>query len=361
LEKFEMKKTLVAIAAAAAVTGAMADVTISGQVDLSLNATSTTDSDGDKATTNSVGSNQFGQSQLVFSASEELEGGISAYAKLVFIPSNVASNGGTFTQDTGSGVGIKGAFGDIFLGNVYDQVWTVYAAADASGFGATSGAGSAWFNSNGVGAKSNSIVYTLPSMVTGLDVTVEQSYNTAAGVIGGTAASSSNTTYGDASGLGISYTSGPFYAKYATSKVKVSDNSTTGNVFLSYDAYGSTNLFTAFAGTELKFQALALTYDLGAAKLYYGAADMTVSGDTQTEKKSTFGLTVPFGAVTLGWGHSKADFYDGSDTSSISGDKVFVKYAFSKRTVGYITTGRATTTDSTSALTNSSVGLFHSF
>ena len=350
-----MKKTLVAIAAMAAVTGAMAEVTISGQVDLSLNTTQTNADASDKTTTNSVGSNQFGQSQLVFSASEELEGGMSAYAKLVFIPSNVASNGGTFTQDTGSGVGIKGAFGDIFLGNVYDQVWTVYAAADASGFGATSAAGSAWFNSNGIGAKSNSIVYTLPSLVTGLDVTLEQSYNTAAG------SDYANTTYGDATGLGISYTSGPFYVKYATSKVKVSDDSTTGNSFVTYDAYGSSNGAAVYAGTELKFQALALTYDLGAAKLYYGAADMTVSGDTQTEKKSTFGLTVPFGAVTLGWGHSKADFYDGSATSSISGDKVFVKYAFSKRTVGYITTGRATTTDSTASLTNTSVGLFHSF
>ena len=336
----------------------MADVTISGQVDLSVNATQTNADAGDKTTTNSVGSNQFGQSQLVFSASEELEGGISAYAKLVFIPSNVASNGGTFTQDTGSGVGIKGAFGDIFLGNVYDQVWTVYAAADASGYGATSGAGSAWANTNGVGAKSTSIVYTLPSLVTGLDITLEQSYNTAA-------LTSSVNTYGDASGLGISYTSGPFYAKYATSRVKVD---TATNVFYQYDAYtaaqaAGTAIDVTLDGSELKFQALALTYDFGAAKLYYGALDMTVSdGSTIAEKKSTFGLTVPFGAVTLGWGHSKADFTDASSTStSISGDKIFAKYAFSKRTVGYITTGRATTTDSTASLTNTSVGLFHSF
>jgi len=39
LEKIEIKKTLVAVAAMAAVTGAMADVTISGFVDKGLNMT----------------------------------------------------------------------------------------------------------------------------------------------------------------------------------------------------------------------------------------------------------------------------------------------------------------------------------
>jgi len=361
LEKFEMKKTLVAIAAAAAVTGAMAEATISGQVDLSVNATSTTDLDGTKASANTVGSNQFGQSQLTIGASEDLGDGMSAYANMVFFLSP-ASNGGGFTQDTGSGVGIKGAFGNIMLGNVYDQVWTVYAAADASGFGATSGAGSAWANTNGVGAKSNSIVYTLPSLVTGLDVTLEQSYNTSAMVT-----ATGVNTYGDASGFSLAYTSGPFYAKYATSRVTVSST----NDFYSYDAYSAAGatpvansaVGVSFDGTEAKFQALALTYDAGVAKLYIGSVDMSVNNSsTIAEKKSTYGLTVPLGAVTLGWAHSKADFTDDSSTTtSISGDKVSARYALSKRTVAYVTSGRATTSGSDAALTNTSVGLLHSF
>ena len=341
----------------------MAEATISGQVDLSVNTTSTTNLSGTKASANTVGSNQYGQSQLTIGASEDLGDGMSAYANMVFFLTP-ASNTGSFIQDTGSGVGIKGAFGNIMLGNVYDQVWTVYSAADASGFGATVGAGSAWANTNGAGAKSNSIVYTLPSLVTGLDATLEQSYNTSA-----ISATTGANTYGDASGFSLAYTTGPFYAKYASSRVTVSST----NLFYFADAYNAaqTGLVTtianqsvAFDGTEAKFQALALTYDLGAAKLYYGAVDMTVNNSSSiAEKKSTYGLTVPLGAVTLGWAHSKADFTDDGTygTTSNSGDKVFAKYAFSKRTVAYFTSGRATTSGSDASLTNTSVGLFHSF
>ena len=111
----------------------MAEVTISGQFDLSVNATTTTVAAGTKSTVNSVGSNQYGQSQITFGVSEDLGDGNTAYGNLVFIPSP-ASNATSLNQDTGSGVGIKGAFGNLFMGNVYSQVWTVYAAADASGF-----------------------------------------------------------------------------------------------------------------------------------------------------------------------------------------------------------------------------------
>jgi len=346
LEKFEMKKTLVAVAAMAAITGAMAEVTISGQVDLSVNATTTTLAAGTKSTVNSVGSNQFGQSQITFGVTEDMGDGTSAYANMVFIPSP-ASNGTSLNQDTGSGVGIKGAFGNLFLGNVYSQVWTVYAAADASGFGATSTAGSVWANTNGVGAKSQSIVYTLPSMIQGLDITVEQNY------------AGSTTGNGDAQGLGITYTSGAIYAKYAASKLKTS--ATTS--FLTYDGAGTVTSET-YDGSQATYQAVALSYDLTAAKLYYGAESMSMNdaGDA-AESKYTYGLTVPFGAVTVGWGHSNAVFTSdaGTTKTTISGDKLFAKYALSKRTVAYVTTGKSTTSGAKGALTNSSIGLFHSF
>ena len=331
----------------AAVTGAMAEVTISGQFDLSVNATTTTDSSGDKTTLNSVGSNQYGQSQITFGVSEDLGDGNTAYGNLVFIPSP-ASNGTSLNQDTGSGLGIKGAFGNIFMGNVYSQVWTVYAAADASGFGATSTAGSVWANTNGVGAKSQSVVYTLPSMVQGLDITVEQNY----------AGSSAGT--GDATGLGVSYTSGAFYAKYAASKLKTSSGTTS---FFTYDGAGTASTSTTYGGSEATYQAAALTYDLGAAKLFLGAETMSMNDSgNSAESKNTYGITVPFGAITLGWGHSSAVFTDSdSDQTTISGDKLFAKYTLSKRTVAYITTGKSSTSGASGALTNTSIGLFHSF
>ena len=88
---------------------------------------------------------------------------------------------------------------------------------------------------------------------------------------------------------------------------------------------------------------------------------MNDSGDA-AESKSTYGLTVPFGAITLGWGHSSAAFTTATPaTTTISGDKLFAKYALSKRTVVYVTTGKSSTSGATTALTNSSIGLFHSF
>jgi len=342
-----MKKTLVAVAAMAAITGAMAEVTISGQVDLSVNATTTTLAAGTKSTVNSVGSNQYGQSQITFGVTEDLGDGTSAYANMVFIPSP-ATNGESLNQDTGSGVGIKGAFGNIFLGNVYSQVWTVYAAADASGFGATSTAGSVWANTNGVGAKSQSIVYTLPSMVQGLDITAEQNY------------AGTSTGVGDATGLGVTYTSGAVYAKYAASKLKTTSGTTAFNT---YDGAGTATAVT-YDGSEATYQALAVTYDLGVTKLFYGAESMSMNdaGDA-AESKYTYGLTVPFGAVTLGWGHSNAKFTSNAGTTetTISGDKLFAKYALSKRTVAYVTTGKSSTSGASGALTNTSIGLFHSF
>ena len=191
-------------------------------------------------------------------------------------------------------------------------------------------------------------MYTLPSIVQGLDITAEQNY------------AGASTGVGDATGLGVAYTSGAFFAKYAASKLKTSSGTTS---FFTYDGAGTASTSTTYDGSEATYSALAVTYDLGVTKLYYGAETMSMndSGDA-AESKSTYGLTVPFGAVTLGWGHSNAAFTNASATiTTISGDKLFAKYTLSKRTVAYITTGKSSTSGVSGALTNSSIGLFHSF
>jgi len=323
----------------------MAEVSITGFLDQAVQTTTTTSSAGAKTTTNTVGANLIGQDQIVFGVSEDLGDGLTAYAAMAVF-NNTTANGTNLSSDTGSGVGLKGAFGNVFLGNVYSQVWQTMAAADASGWGAGS-KGSVWGNTNGVGANSRSIVYTLPSLSAGLDITVEQSY------------ANTSTAVGDASGVSVSYATGALFVKYAASKINVSSGTTT---YSSYDGAGTATP-TTFDGSQATFQALALTYDLGAAKLYYGAQIMSANDSADVaENKYTYGLTVPFGATTIGWGHSNAVYTNNAGTNAtVSGDKIYAKYAFSKRTNGYFAVGKASTTGSQIGLTNTAIGLTHSF
>ena len=106
-----MKKTLVAIAAAAAVTGAMADVTITGFIDQALQTTSTTTSAGAKTTINTIDANLNGQSQISFGASEDLGDGMSAYVNYAILPGINGVTTGSTVGDAGSGIGIKGEIG----------------------------------------------------------------------------------------------------------------------------------------------------------------------------------------------------------------------------------------------------------
>jgi len=342
-----MKKTLVALAAAAVVTGAMADVTISGFIDQAVQTTSTTLAAGTKSDINSVGNNLSGQDQLSFNASEDLGEGMAAYATLNFQPRASGSITGT-VNDVGSGVGIKGAFGNVFVGYVYDQVFLTMANADVTGFGATNTVGSVWAATNGVGANASSFVYTLPTLTNGLAITVEQAY---AGVA---------TSVGDSFGFGISYTVGDLYVKFASTQVKTSSGTTN---FATTDgaAVATSN---SFDGSLATYQAIAATYDLGTAKLYYGKTQMSVNnaGDV-AENKYTAGVSVPFGAFSLGYGRSSSQFTNASGTklNEINSDAMVVKYSLSKRTGVYIKAAKSTTDSTSASISNTSLGLTHSF
>ncbi|MFN5811954.1 MAG: porin, partial [Burkholderiales bacterium] len=88
-----MKKTLVAVAALAAVTGAMAEVTISGFIDQAYNTTRTTDADGVSSTVTSVGHNAIGQDALGFAVSEDLGNGITAFGAINLIMDTTSGYG----------------------------------------------------------------------------------------------------------------------------------------------------------------------------------------------------------------------------------------------------------------------------
>ena len=325
-----MKKTLVAIAAVAAVTGAMADVTISGFIDQAVQTTSTTLAAGTKSTINSVGNNLNGQDQLSFNASEDLGDGMTAYGTYNIQPTISVPGGGNVT-DVGSGIGIKGAFGNLFIGSVYDQVFLTMAAADVTGFGATNGVGSVWAATNGVGANAKSVVYTLPTLADGLTILAEQAY-------GGVA-----TGVGDSFGYSVAYTTGALFVKFASTQVKTSSGTTA---FSSTDGAAVATVSSLFDGSIATYSALAATYDLGSAKLFYGNEQMSMnnSGDA-AESKYTAGVSVPFGAASLGYARSSAQFTNAAATklNEINSDAIVAKYSFSKRTLAYLKAAKSTT------------------
>jgi len=346
LEKFEMKKTLVAIAAAAVVTGAMAEVTISGYVDVGVGTSQVTSTTGAKTTANSMGSFSNGQSALNFGASEDLGDGMTAFANLNTLPANASAANSAITTDAGTGVGLKGGFGKVFLGSDYNQTFYAMAAADPTWNGG--GNGSVWSAANFTGLKSSAAIWTLPSIAQGLNITAESSF------------AGTSTGVGDATGLGISYTAGGFSATFAAQVQQTLVSTTTG-----FAVYNGANAATtgAMEGSQASTQVLALSYDLGAAKLYYGAAQTSVNdnGDN-AESKWIAGVSVPFGAMSLGYTRSNASFTSAAAAqTTISGDRLIARYTFSKRTSTYLSVGKSSQTSSQIGATVSALGIVHSF
>ena len=337
-------------------------------------STSSTSSKGAKTTANTVGTSGTGQDALNFGITEDLGNGMTAFADINYVVAT-GTNGSTPSQDNGSGIGLKSAsMGKIFLGNSYNQIWFTMNMADASGWGAGK-MGSVWGATNGAAGSvennSNAIVYTFPTLTEGLDIIVEGRYG------------NTSTGTADSTGAGISYTNGALSAKYAYNKKNLSTASTTTytqtysnlttstvvattsytSAFSSYDALGTATAGTSDGATSLVTQAIALTYDFGIAKAFYGnQTQLGNNGSTIAENKHTYGITVPFGATTIGYAHSSAEFTNGSDaTTKLTGDKIIARYALSKRTNVYASYGKTATDGATTALSNTSLGLFHSF
>jgi predicted porin len=348
LEKFEMKKTLVAIAAVVATTGAMADVTISGEVDSAITAT-TTNTAGAKTTVNALTPAGIGQSGLNFGVTEDLGDGLTAYAAVntIFTATSASS---TVATDNGSGVGLKGGFGNIFMGVKYNMTWFAMAAADATGW--NNAAGRVFAPVLNSGQQSNMIAYTFPTMVEGLTLAVEDHL---------TASSANGGSY---YGWSATYASGPLAIQYGGDRLSSQGVTTYTNT--AADATTTTvgsysGAATAFTG-DVTTQAIAVTYDLGSAKLYFGNQTLSDSGSSIAENKSTYGVSIPVGASSIGFAYTTAKFTDASgDTMDTVGNKLFAKYNFSKRTYGYINYGVSSTTGYTYSTTAAAIGMAHSF
>lgn len=348
-----MKKSLVALAVLAASGAAMAQVSITGNLTAGFQS-----SNVPKGAINSAGAiipangvdastSGFGvdTAEIVFSAKEDLGGGMKATAKLGLVD---ASRGNTRTGvNTGFGpgdteLGLSGGFGQVTLSTTRGAD---YLSGGVAGVGGTFMDGRVF----GARTSTDSVAYSLPVG----PVTVGLSYSEKADTLGlgaGTSGVASATSARQVV-LDVSYADGPLAANAGY----LSDIDTDGK----------------------NHYRLSASYDFGVAKLgggyetqsYGGGANPAGQGK-QTTSDLLVGVSVPMGALTLGanWAQRQVSETNNTAIDGINnGYGLKASYALSKRTsvsADYTSwTGRATANNAIATDRNSVYNLFlsHSF
>jgi len=326
-----MKKTLVAVAALAAVTGAMAEVKISGIVDQSITRiVAKDDSASTTATTTSIGS-QYTGADLSFSGSEDLGNGLTACFNVGMFQDADSAFGNDYTNYQ-SFIGLAGAFGDVQIGQFFASHHIVNATFDAAGYSQVNTSHQVTQAASGsVGGNlgqlvANQIQYTLPKLVDGLSLKVAKAYGEAA--------------YGDQTQYGAMYSAGSFGAGYAWSKEATSATTTTTK-----SSYG-------------------LSYDFGMAKVVYSAQARKLSTAATGDSGNQYGVVIPVGALSIGVSVTSYKMPSVAVNTAGSGYNLLAKYDLSKRTAFIAQTGRDTISTGTNkgdTSSQTSIGLWHSF
>ena len=386
-----MKKTLIALAAVAVSSAAMAQVTVSGVLDVqAVNSTKTKAIEKDKAnsteaTTNTAapGNNGWSTSQVAITVVEDLGNGLKATANI-----NTGVGGGTATfAGRDRSLSLSGGFGTVRIGNFGP-------AADGSGnfYAATSntaGSGDSLTSANH--GRRVAMQYTTPNM-DGLTGAVTYASGKADKL------ASDGKTGSGFMGLNLSYAQGPLSLAAGTSTVTTNVEAVAGTaatgVCLNSVTMATSTVSTACASgssriggadpvaavvasqTKDKQMYVGASYNLGVATVVanYKTGKISSAGvDSANVRVTTFGVTVPMGAVTLA-----ANMYTGKDSVAaaatddgydLKGNQISARYALSKRTFAYVAQGRAdrtrqtanTTVGASSKVKQTTAGLVHSF
>jgi predicted porin len=333
-----MKKSLIALAALAAVgvASAQSSVSISGQVDVGL--------------VNPIGAQKMridqsanGANQIVFSGTEDLGGGLRATFRLAqrFSPESGADDGTAGNRVSFQGettVGLAGGFGALRIGRAVTAFQAPINNTDPWG-------------------------------------TLQQASLAVLTTGYATAADFANVT-GAASGSGAGRSDGIFYTSptfsgftasvtYGPKDSQLTGATTTGakNLTSAWLAYNQGPIM-AGAGMEEnrsgdKIQAVQGSYNLGVARIGATWASTNFAATTVDRKSYNVSVIAPMGAITLkaGVGQSKLE----NAAASVKKTGVGVDYALSKRTMIYTSMGRDTGTGTAVSKTGFDLGVRHAF
>ena len=340
-----MKKTLVAIAALAAVGAASAQssVTLYGRIDASIGNVKTTTAGVTVADPGvMIRSGGHTGSRWGLRGSEDLGGGLKANFTLeqgFNIDDGTASSARQFHRQ--AFVGLSGGFGSLNVGRQYDITDNMYGLYDPTGYSGYSAMGYAFNVGCGtggsgdcVGRQDNSVMYTTPSM---------GGFSVAAMWAPGedkTAAAGAGRMYG----IMANYANGPIAAGLGWQSNKASGGRTR---------------------TDTNFGA---SYALGAAKLFLQLESGKNNNTVGTGKDNGWGVgaVIPMGAASLtaAYAYEKQKIA-GAEVSKAKAFSLLGRYDMSKRTYVYAGYRRGETDPvgaaNTTKTTSYGLGLVHNF
>lgn len=264
----------------------MADVTLSGNLNQGYTTDKTTTALNVTTKTTGLRSASVG-SFLTFAGSEDVGSGLKASFKLeagLGLNNNETLIGkavdGSAAANREAYVALAGGFGSVALGNQYTQVFGTAAAVDPNGVNNIAGYGPVAIigAANGV-ERPNTITYTLPTLVTGLGVSVQKQSGTT--ITGALNAAGGAVASGNGTGYGINYIAGDLMVGTA--------NQTDAS---------------ATVGTgKNKLTVTSISYDLHMAKIAYSTLKNTDASNAST-KGNFYAVSAPLGAVSVNytWG-----------------------------------------------------------
>lgn len=288
-----MKKTLIALAALAA-TGAFAQVSVYGRLDVGYAATTNT-ANGADTKDNGVVSHNSVSSMWGIQGSEDLGGGLKANFKLE--QDVYPANGNTGASGAGAGatnasgfnrtslLGLSGGFGTVSMGRDYVPTFKLIGATDVNNLSRISTVGLA--ANTGVSTTNSVLFYSTPVM-SGFQVNV--AYRNAD-------QSTTTDTFQKLTNLTATYTNGPLMVGVGTgsTEAKAAGAFSTAN---NLTGYGSANIANA---DKVSGNVVAASYDFGSFKLVgnYITSKTTVTTTDYDVSELNVGATVPMGKVTL--------------------------------------------------------------
>jgi predicted porin len=389
-----MKKHLIAAAVAGAfAVPAMAQVTVSGTLIFDpLNTQKVKTQAGTAASANTkdsqtsyIGARSWTASQLQFSGSEDLGGGLRAsFVTTLDLRNEGAAGTAHFNRD--QNLALSGGFGTVRLGRFVPasaMAWHGFSGAGSTTAGAfyslgTGGAGNTQ-NAALVGGSfernSNQIQYTTPT-ISGF------TFNVSFGEDKTDISTQDGKRETKQRGISATYAAGPLSFGLGTNEREGEIEAADAVAPVTATSSANGVLGTAAVAnskTESGLDWLGASYDLGVARISVAhvmreGSNITAAGvNTKANDMEITGLgvSVPMGAMTL-----RASAYDGKnkltvatdDNLDLSGYQVSVVYSLSKRTSAYALIGehkikRATGNTAGTARTTSGsiIGLMHSF